>query len=193
MPTLIDRHGRVADRWVAVDRLDRDPPMGAWILVGLQDWRTDSAAWTARAGRVGVELSTADDPAELAGDLDRLSLIAVRFPAFTDGRGYSIARLLRDRYRWTGELRAVGDVLRDQLLALARCGFDTFALADDVDASRALTAFGEFDERYQADAQGAALFERRFGPAAHGPALPVRECASRVDRTTFKLHEENAA
>ena len=84
----------------------------------------------------------------LANDFDQLALIAVRFPKFTDGRGYSIARLLR-RLGWKGELRAVGDVLRDQLFYMTRCGFDAFALRDDQDPQVALTAFSDFTVPYQ--------------------------------------------
>ena len=83
-----------------------------------------------------------------AEDFDKLALIAVRFPKFTDGRGYSIARVLR-RLGWQGELRAVGDVLRDQLFYMTRCGFDAFALRADQDAQAALTAFSDFSAPYQ--------------------------------------------
>ena len=72
----------------------------------------------------------------------------MHFPAFTDGRGYSTARLLRQRYGFAGELRAFGDILRDQLFELARCGFDSFVLRDDQDADDALRAFDDFSETY---------------------------------------------
>ncbi len=75
-------------------------------------------------------------------------MIAVEFPQFTDGRGYSIGRLLRDRYAYRGELRAVGDVLRDQLFALAECGFDAFAIRADRDAGDALQGFDAFTSIY---------------------------------------------
>jgi uncharacterized protein (DUF934 family) len=71
-------------------------------------------------------------------------VIAVAFPQFTDGRGYSHARLLRERYRYGGELRAIGDVARDQLYYLAQCGFDGFQIPDGRDAGAALTAFSDF-------------------------------------------------
>jgi uncharacterized protein (DUF934 family) len=89
-------------------------------------------------------------------------LIAVNFPQFTDGRGYSIARLLRERYSWRGELRAIGDVLRDQLFYLARCGFDAFMLREGQDAQAALAAFNDFSEGYQASVERPQpLFRRR--------------------------------
>ena len=89
-------------------------------------------------------------------------VIAVDFPVFRDGRGYSIGRFLRERYRWTGELRAIGDVLRDQLLFHARCGFDAFAVREDKDINDALKAFDEFTERYQGATDNLEpLFRRR--------------------------------
>jgi uncharacterized protein (DUF934 family) len=91
------------------------------------------------------------------------ALVAVNFPQFTDGRGYSSARLLRERYGWRGELRAIGDVFRDQLFYLARCGFDAFALRQGEDAQAALAAFDDFSDAYQTAAdRPLPLFRRRF-------------------------------
>lgn len=111
-------------------------------------------------------LEPGDDPAALVartgGRIDALPLIAVRFPAFTDGRGYSIARLLRERHRYRGELRAMGDIGRDQLHYLARCGFDSFELREGEDPGAAQAALAEFSEAYQAAAdEPVPLFRRR--------------------------------
>jgi len=84
-----------------------------------------------------------DDPAAFADRLADLTVVAVNFPKYSDGRGYSIARLLRERYGFKGELRAVGEVARDHLHAMAQCGFDTFQLREGEDAHEALSAFGE--------------------------------------------------
>lgn len=111
-------------------------------------------------------LAPSDDPATIADELPHLSLVAVDFPSFTDGRGYSIARLLRDRHHYEGELRAVGDILRDQLFLLSRVGFNTFALRDDQDVGAALSAFADFSEVYQAAWDRGPLFGRRFAQAA---------------------------
>ena len=167
MPTLIDRNGRRDDVWVRIEG-QADPESvapGASVLLPLAEWRRAGSQWAERAGAVGVLLAPSDDPADIAGDLDKLALVAVDFPAFTDGRGYSTARLLRERYKYRGELRAVGDVLRDQLFLMARCGFDTFALHDSVNVDTALTAFGDFSDAYQAAFDRRALFERRSGSA----------------------------
>lgn len=111
---------------------------------------------------IGVLLSPQDDPYELRADLHRLASIAIRFPVFTDGRGYSAARLLRQQLGYRGPLIAVGDVLRDQLLLLERCGFDTFWLREDQDFDDALAAFDDFSDAYQAAAARVPLFARRL-------------------------------
>jgi uncharacterized protein (DUF934 family) len=165
MPTLIDLNGPRADDWIAFDGDAGSMPRGASVLLPLDEWRTAATLWRGHAGRIGVLLAPADDPAAIAADLGELSLVAVSFPSFTDGRGYSTARLLRERYGYRGELRAVGEVLRDQLSYLARCGFDSFALADGQDVAAALSAFADFGEAYQAAADRGPLFWRRFAPS----------------------------
>jgi uncharacterized protein (DUF934 family) len=156
MATLIKNKRIVPDSWQllkpAAEGGTPDVPLtGDWI-VPLAIWAEQRALLAGhkseRTGRNGVLLENVDDPRMLAGDFDKLALIAVRFPKFTDGRGYSIARLLR-RLGWKGELRAVGDVLRDQLFYMTRCGFDAFALRDDQDPQVALTAFSDFTAPYQ--------------------------------------------
>jgi uncharacterized protein (DUF934 family) len=108
------------------------------------------------------ELATAEELAALAGRIGTLRVIAVNFPKYGDGRGYSIARLLRERCGFQGELRAVGVVARDHLRLMAQCGFDSFLLREGEDAQAALAAFDDFSEAYQASAaQPVPLFRRR--------------------------------
>lgn len=108
----------------------------------------------------GVE--DADDPAAFADRLAGLSVVAVRFPKYADGRGYSIGRLLRERHGYKGELRAVGVVARDHLQLMAQCGFDAFELREGEDVDEALGAFDDLSEAYQATAaQPLPLFRRR--------------------------------
>jgi uncharacterized protein (DUF934 family) len=160
MPTLI-KDGRVAaDTWHFAE--DAMPGTAAPTVLPLAQWRERRDALGGAAARWGVLLEPGDDPATIATDLPALGLVAVRFPAFTDGRGYSTARLVRQRYGFCGELRAVGDVLRDQIFLLARCGFDAFALRDDQDAAAAIAALSDFSEAYQAAVDRGPLFERRF-------------------------------
>ena len=108
-------------------------------------------------------LGPADDPAAIAGALEGARVVAVSFPKFGDGRGFSIGRLLRERYGYKGELRAVGEGgARDHLYSLAQCGFDAFELRDSEDANEALAAFADFSDNYQSTvARPQQLFRRR--------------------------------
>jgi uncharacterized protein (DUF934 family) len=111
-----------------------------------------------------VVLEPTDDPRAIADKLPGLKVVAVNFPKYADGRGYSIGRLLRERYGYKGELRAVGVVARDHLQLLAQCGFDSFQLREGEDAEEALAGLSDFSEAYQASAaQPVPLFRRRHG------------------------------
>jgi uncharacterized protein (DUF934 family) len=111
-----------------------------------------------------VVLQPTDDPRTIADKLPGLKVVAVNFPKYADGRGYSIGRLLRERYGYKGELRAVGVVARDHLQLLAQCGFDSFQLREGEDAVEALKGLDDFSEAYQATAtQPIPLFRRRVG------------------------------
>lgn len=126
------------------------PSVATWeqgTLLTFADWLNRDAA-NADAP-VGIVLMPTDDPLALAGRLDGLAVIAVEFAKFSDGRGYSIATLLRSRLGFKGEIRAVGDVLIDQLFAMARCGIDSFALRGDQDVEVAKRAFETFPAVYQ--------------------------------------------
>lgn len=141
-----------AERWLAVgeDGFVPDFPADADLIVPTAVLKRRAEELFSRRGATGALLETNEDPWAIATQLDRLPLIAVRFSKFSDGRGHSIARLLRERYSYRGELRAIGDVLRDQLLFLQRCGFDSFELREDQDAAEAASAFDELPVTYQA-------------------------------------------
>ena len=165
MAIIIKQRQAVADNWqllkAAADGSVTVPPDGA-VIVPLAVWRAQCDALTARSGKLGVWLDSNEDPALIADDLKNFEVVAVNFPQFVDGRGYSIARLLRERYGWRGELRAIGDVLRDQLFYLAQCGFDAFALRDGQDVQAALSAFADFSDAYQTSVERPQpLFRRR--------------------------------
>jgi uncharacterized protein (DUF934 family) len=130
------------------------------VIVPLPLWKSRRDELVAR-GNVGVWLAAADDPAELATDTATLPLIAVDFPQFTDGRGYSIGRLLRERYGFAGELRAIGDVQRDQLYYLAQCGFNAFAIRADRNIDDALAGLTPFSDGYQLTNARTPWFRRR--------------------------------
>ena len=149
------------------------------IIVPLGLWQEKREALLARPGRLGVWLDSHEEPAAIAEDLKLFGVVAVKFPKVGDGRGYSIACLLRERYGWRGELRAFGDIWRDQLFHLASCGFNAFALREGEDPREALAAFGDFSETYQASVnQPLPLFRRRR------PSPPPLSRAERGARTS---------
>ena len=176
MPRLIKR-GVIIDDVYAVLREARslaDVPEATQVLVPLTLWTAARAVLIARGDAV-VWLAPADDPGALAADLKFLPVIAIDFPKFTDGRGYSIARLLRDRYDYRGELRAIGDVQHDQLYYLREVGFDAFALRDDKDAEDALRGFRDFRDGYQVTAIRTPWFRRHAAQTPPGDAWGRRE------------------
>lgn len=148
MPERLIRGRRVeADAWTVVEDAAATLPAGP-AFVPLAAWTSRAAEIAAHAAPVGVWLAPAEDPGSLAADLERLPAIAVRFPRFADGRGYSTAVLLRRR-GFAGELRAFGDLGRDQLFYLARVGFDAFSLRPGSDLEDALQSFADFTLAYQ--------------------------------------------
>lgn len=152
MRLLIDARGQViAERWSLLA-----PASVLALATTAKDWKGGMPC------NVGMLLEASDDPAVIEGvGLARIGLVGVRLPSATDGRGYSIARLLRGRYRWQGPLRALGEVARDQLAYLQRCGFDQFMLREGETLEGARAGLRGFSEHYQASSDGGPLFERR--------------------------------
>jgi uncharacterized protein (DUF934 family) len=161
MPLL--KNGAVAaDPWHRIVNGEALPAEGP-VIVPFARWRAEHDTLVGRNTPLGVRLGNADAVAELAPDLDRLEVIVLEFPKFTDGRAYSQARLLRERYGYRHELRAAGNVLRDQLLFMQRCGFDAFELAHDQPVQAWVSATNEFSVFYQpaADDRVPAMQRRR--------------------------------
>ena len=123
------------------------------VTVSLARLTGQSEAFLSRNTQLGVRLSPEDDPALLEPFLDRLALIEVDFPKYTDGRGYSQAQLLRRRYGYSGELRAVGHVLRDQIFYMNRSGFDAYETTR-ASLNSVMEALGEYSAVYQPAAEG---------------------------------------
>jgi len=151
------------DPWRFVADGEELPPEGA-ALVTARRWVAERDRLVGRNAPVGVRLEAADHPKSIAADLDRIGLVAVDFPAFKDGRGFSAARLLRERYGYKGEIRAVGRVLRDALLYMLRCGFDAFDLTDKDPVAAWNEAVGEMSVFYQPAADGRAPARRLRNP-----------------------------
>jgi uncharacterized protein (DUF934 family) len=158
MRVIKDRH-IVDDGW---ELLGPDSPIPASgdLIVSLAQWNGDPSARAPRDGKIGVCLKSDELPEQIQA-LESLPLIALEFPKFSDGRGYTSARLLRERLGYRGEIRAVGEVLRDQLFYMARCGIDSFALKSGKDIEGALAAFQDFSVSYQPAADDARPLFRR--------------------------------
>lgn len=169
MPLI--KEGRIVeDRWVvANEAADLEQPSDLIVPLALwQGWREQLLA---RPGRLGLRFGNDESPTDVAGDLDRFALIALEFPKFTDGRAYSQARLLRERYGFRGELRAVGQVLSDQLAFMLRCGFDAFEVGDE----RALMGWRRAVEAFS------AWYQPAGDRATPIPARQFQRYAGRLD------------
>lgn len=180
MPTLVKNGALHDDSWIVLGKGDEFPraqfDAGELLMLPLEMWLAHADS-VAGAPNISVWLDSDEEPAKLcetSGDADdadssasvfdcnNLPLIAINFPVFSDGRGYSYARQLREHYGYTGELRAIGDILRDQLFFYKRCGFNSYALRDDRDASDALASLQDFSQSYQAaNDNSVPVFHRR--------------------------------
>lgn len=159
---LIKNGEPATDPFVDATVLDSIPEQGA-LLVTLGQWRQHRETLVVRDAPLGVMLTSDEHPENIAEDLDKLALVALEFPVFRDGRAYSYARLLRERYGFEGELRAVGDVLVEQLHYMHRVGFNAFQIDSDEPLEDWQTAAGEFSVWYQpaGDDRPAAMDLRR--------------------------------
>ena len=172
MRHILRRREIVADPW---RYLGEPVAAGDPLIAPLAELRAERARWWNWTGRLGVRLAPADRVADLAADLPRLDLVAVEFPGPGEGRGYSHARLLRERFRFRGELRAVGaGVRQDQAFLLARCGFDSLEPPEGADLEALRRALTRYDVAYQ---PGAGLLELRrqrfFASGGRGSAHGV--------------------
>lgn len=159
------------DTWKVVTLVDGEAPLDVCLPVGpllvpVAVWKAKKACLIHREYEhgtpLGIWLAPEDTIEDIATDIDDFSVIAIHFPKAADGRGYSTARLLRERYGYDGEVRAFGDIGRDQIFFLNRVGFDAFVIGEGRNAEDALAAFDDFPESYQAGAgQPIPLFRRR--------------------------------
>ena len=171
MRDIIKHRAIVSDDWTVLRLAEGDDaatvavPAGR-VIVPLAVWLAQRATLESRV-ELGVWLPSDTRPESLKDDLARFSVVAVDFPKFSDGRGYSIAYNLRARLGYQGELRAIGDVLRDQLFYMSRVGFDAFATREDRNIQDALKGLTDFSETYQTSwDQKTPLFKRVARPVA---------------------------
>ncbi len=146
--TLLEHGHPAEDRFVPV-AYDAPVPADAPALIPLARLQREADALAGRNAGLGIQVGPATRPEDIAPFLDRVSLVAVEFPKFRDGRGFSIARALRERYGFAGELRAVGHILPDQYAFLLRCGFTSVAVPDDADLAPWAAALGRVHVAYQ--------------------------------------------
>lgn len=161
MPKLIKQSTVIDNVWLKLDKDSSEIPETSAVLFPLERF-LDNPDLVIGQAEAGVWLDSDQEPSALAPYVEKLSLIAINFPKFVDGRGYSYARQLRDKFNYQGELRAIGDVLHDQLFFMKRCGFDSFAVREDKDIESAKSGLTAFTECYQAATdQPEPLFRRR--------------------------------
>jgi uncharacterized protein (DUF934 family) len=149
----------IDDPWFTVESLD-NIPAGRPLLLSVAQWRQRRELLLRLNVPLGLRLTAGQSPEALADDLARFAMIALEFPKFTDGRSYSHARILRERYDFQGEVRATGNVLRDQLPLLQRCGFDTFAVPERAEGEDWAAAFAEISVVMQPAADHASAKAR---------------------------------
>lgn len=165
MPLLKDGQ-IVTDEWVRVDD-DADIADEVAVVVSLERWLDQADTLKQRNARVAVSLKNDQSAAQIVDDLEAIDAVFLTFPAYTDGRAYSQARLLRQRYGFKGEIRATGNVLRDQYAFMQRCGFDAFEIAEGVDLAGWGKSANAMSAAYQNAADGVqAVWARRHGQQA---------------------------
>ena len=147
MSNRIIKDGAVTDdQWLLLDQEATDIPDGP-VIVPLSLWESEKDTLAGRK-TLGIWLNSDESPARIASDLGNFDLVAINFPVFVDGRGFSYGRDLREKYGYQGEVRAIGEFIRDQLFFLKRCGFNAFALTG-VELETALETFNDFSDSYQ--------------------------------------------
>ncbi len=161
MPNIIKNGEIVADHFQIITEMGVFPDSP--IIVSLDVWFQQREAVLSHSHKKGVFLKPDQHPEAIASDVQAFDVIALDFPAFADGRGFSYAVLLRSRYGFTGELRAVGDIFKDNLFYLQRCGFNSFAVRADKDIQVALKGLTDFSDCYQASIdEDLPLYRRRL-------------------------------
>ena len=148
MSVVISNREIIEDDWRYLDDSVTLPEQGQLIL-SPDRLRRECELNTLSGYRLGLDLDATVLIEEIASLLPLLDLVVLKFEGFSDGRAFSQARLLRERYRFTGEIRARGEVLRDQLSFMQRCGFTEFELEDNTDIKLALSSFGDISHSYQ--------------------------------------------
>ena len=160
MPNKMIKDGAVVDdSWQLLEADATEVPEGQ-VIVPLSLWNEQKEQLSQR-GQLGVWLNSDESPKLITDSLASFDVVAINFPAFADGRGFTYGRELREQHNYQGEVRAIGGFIRDQLFFLKRCGFNAFAL-NGVELESAIDSFADFSDAYQASIdQPEPLFKRR--------------------------------
>ena len=166
MQNLIKNSELISDTWEILKKSAGLDALAASatnsIMVPLNLWKLHRNEAEAYSGNITIWLDSDELISEIKNEIDRFSVIALNFPVFSDGRSYTNARELRQALNYEGEIRAIGDVLRDQIFYMSRCGFDSFLLRPDQDAQACIDALQDFQESYQSTSVNQnPLFRRR--------------------------------
>lgn len=166
MPLI--ENGRIGeDAWSFIP--DGEPvPNDRPVIISFERWQSDRASFDGRNAKLGVRLKSGTLAGAIAPDLDRFALVALEFPKFRDGRGFSTARELRERYGYTGEIRAVGHVIPDQYQFLVRTGFTSVEAPEGTNPESWANALTEITIAFQPsldDTQPLSLLRRKLGVA----------------------------
>jgi uncharacterized protein (DUF934 family) len=159
MRKLIKQREIVDDTWAYAD--EETAASAAAVIVPLARWQAERDQWLASGKKLGVRLAPADSVEAIVADLPKFEVVALEFGGIGEGRGYTHAQLLRRRYGFNGEIRAVGNIKRDQVFYMARCGFDAFDFPEGTDLAVPLTAFKDFDVAYQPSSDHGVALRRR--------------------------------
>ena len=144
----IIKDGRIIeDNWTYLS--DNDALTTEQTCVSVARWQSEKTQLSEHNGKLGIRIDPTDNIEEIADDLKNFRLIEINFPVFTDGRGFSLARLLRSRYQYKGEIRAVGNFIPDQMYYLSRVGVNAFKLNNPDDLAGALSTLNDFSVKYQ--------------------------------------------
>jgi uncharacterized protein (DUF934 family) len=151
-PILIKDDQVLEDEWVLISKEDVLEKKINYekhkLILPLSLWLENKSFFIGKSN-IGIWIDSSEDPGEIGSDCNQFSLIAINFPIFTDGRGYSYARILRDNLGFLGDLRAIGDILCDQMYFYRRCGFSSFLVRGDVDPEQAIRSLNDFNMNYQ--------------------------------------------
>lgn len=162
MPQLIKEGQLKQNTWQVLPADSQNIPSEGHWLVPLSLWQEHTEELSSRVESIGIILEPTDDITALAPVLKSIALIAINFPTFADGRGFSLARQIREQLDYQGELRAQGYFLQDQLFYLQRCGFNAFLIDDSLELQECLESLKDFSDSYQAAVdEPQPLFRRR--------------------------------